>query len=230
MGRTIADIWEGFAQRDPIYYILARRGAEEALLESGRREVSRILSALGPQLGRRRLAVDVGCGLGRLSLPLAAEFERVIAVDVAPTMLSRLRESCVRERITNVEPMLATEPWGREDADLVVSCLTLQHVDDVDDVAACIAQVARSLAPGGLAWIQVDSRRRTPLYALRNRLPDFVLPALWRRGIRRIRRPAAIYGALFDRVHLAIVTERHAGTERHVYVLRNVAVRTPAGV
>lgn len=227
MSRTIADIWEGFAQRDPAFYILARRGTSDVLLESGRREVRRIVSALGPQLARRRLAIDVGCGIGRLTVPLAAEFERVLAVDVAPTMLHRLRETCAEAGVTNVVPMLATGPWEREEADLVVSCLTLQHVDQVGEIAASIHRVSRCLAPGGLAWVQVDSRRRTPLYALRNRLPDFVLPALWRRGIRRIRRPASTYGALFERVHLAVVTERNAGTERHVFVLRSIIASDP---
>lgn len=227
MGRSIADIWEGFAQRDPAFYILARHApadpdAPDGIIGSGRRDAQRMLAALAPHLVNRRVAVDVGCGMGRLTLPLAREFERVVAVDVAPTMLHRLRELSAREGITNIRTQLADEPWEREDADLVVSYLTLQHVDDLADIDECVARIARCLRPGGVAWVQVDSRRRTPLYVLRNRLPDPLLPALWRRGIRRIRRPAALYAALFERSHLAVLSERNTSTARHVFILRRM--------
>jgi 2-polyprenyl-3-methyl-5-hydroxy-6-metoxy-1,4-benzoquinol methylase len=227
MGRTTEDIWEGFARRDPTYYILARRApadpcAPDGLLETGRLDVKRMLAALTPHLVNRRVAVDVGCGVGRLTIPLAREFERVVAVDVAPTMLERLRELCVSEGVRNVRPALAGEPWEREPADLVVSSLTLQHVADLADVSACVARIAGCLRPGGVAWVQVDSRRRSPLYVLRNAVPDPFLPALWRKGIRRIRRPAALYAALFERSQLAILSERNAGTSRHVFILRRM--------
>jgi len=219
MARTVAEIWEGFARRDPAFYILARHLSADGVIEAGRRDARRMMRALSPHLEARRVAVDVGCGLGRLAIPLADEFERVVAVDVAPTMLRQLERECSTRGVTNVTSQLASDEWDRGDADLAVSCLTLQHVDD-PDAARCVERMATALRPGGVAWIQVDSRRRSPLYALRNRMPDLLLPTLWRRGIRRIRRPASSYAALFERNDLAVVAERNAETAHHVFVLR----------
>jgi hypothetical protein len=58
---------------------------------------------------------------------------------------------------------------------------------------------------------------------VRNAIPDPLLPILWRRGIRRIRRPASTYAALFEEAHLAVLSERNAGTATHVFLLRRMS-------
>jgi 2-polyprenyl-3-methyl-5-hydroxy-6-metoxy-1,4-benzoquinol methylase len=89
------DFWELAAQRDPLWAVLsdpAKRGRQwdlRAFFETGAREVSLLLYQLrrlghSPATGR---ALDFGCGVGRLTQPLALMFDEAIGVDASPTMI-----------------------------------------------------------------------------------------------------------------------------------------------
>ena len=47
--------------------------------------------------------VDLGCGPGRVAIPLASHFERVVAVDVEPEMIAVADQAARSRGITNVE-------------------------------------------------------------------------------------------------------------------------------
>lgn len=87
--------WDDFAKYDPLWAILSdptkagRQWDLPRFLETGRREISLLfyqLRALGLAVDRRA-ALDFGCGVGRLSQPLASHFERVVGVDVSAEMI-----------------------------------------------------------------------------------------------------------------------------------------------
>lgn len=77
--------------------------------------------------------VDMGAGTGQLSLAAAAVCARVVAVDVSPVMLQRLRAKVVVAQVTNVEVVqsgfLSYEHRGRA-ADFVYSRYALHHLPD----------------------------------------------------------------------------------------------------
>jgi len=96
--------WEDLARLDPLWAIASapdrRHGAwdDDEFMAGGRRKVAaimRTLHGLDAPIDRRR-ALDFGCGVGRLTLPLAGHFElgaeelRVETVDTRqhPAMLS----------------------------------------------------------------------------------------------------------------------------------------------
>src|SRR6478672_7553917 len=86
--------WDEHARRDPLWAILSdpskagRRWNLRDFLETGRREVSLLMYQLRAlDIGvNRKAALDFGCGVGRLSQPLARYFDRVVGVDVSPEM------------------------------------------------------------------------------------------------------------------------------------------------
>ena len=82
--------WTTLGKVDPLWAILSRPGKkgggweQSAFFETGAAEIGAVLStakALWPL--RFGMAIDFGCGVGRLSQALAAHFQRVIGVDVA---------------------------------------------------------------------------------------------------------------------------------------------------
>jgi cyclopropane fatty-acyl-phospholipid synthase-like methyltransferase len=92
--------------------------------------LTRKLAMLYPGM-RLGTAVDFGCGVGRLSIPLARRFETVIGVDVSPAMLNESRKNCSLFGISNAEFVLSDDsisrvPFGVQ---LVHSYLVLQHID-----------------------------------------------------------------------------------------------------
>jgi SAM-dependent methyltransferase len=220
------DRWEHFAQVDAEYYVLTDIGREPdeegrwRFFASGEAEADRILTRCEPHLGGRDLAIEIGCGVGRVAIPISRNFGRVLGVDVAPTMLGKLRENAAKAGAL-VEPVLAADSWDeRERADLAYSVLVFQHLPAFAEIAAYVHRVAQALKPTGIGYLQFDTRPATLAYRARNVLPDAVLPRRWRRGLRRIRRSAASLRELFREAELEIVAEAAPDSEEHVFIVR----------
>jgi SAM-dependent methyltransferase len=221
-------IWERFARTDAEYYILAMpawtsrtpKGLEH-FFASGRRDAKALLAETSPWITQWNVAVEIGCGVGRLAIPMAPSFAQVRAVDVAPTMLAKLRDNCVREGVTNVRPYLADEAWDSPGTvDFVYSWLVFQHIEDAGEIQRYIDRIGACLRAGGVALLQFDTRRRGLAYAIKTALPDVLLPRPWKRGIRRIRRTPAAIVRMVARARLTIVAELRHRTKRHTFVLR----------
>jgi SAM-dependent methyltransferase len=221
------DRWEAFAREDAELYILGRSApdhdddAREQFFRSGRATAAWMLDQLGDELPGRELAIEIGCGVGRLAIPMAECFTRVIGVDIAPTMLRKLDANCRRFGRTNVLAMPVDATWDRdEDADFVYSWLVLQHIADTALIASLAERAAGALKSAGILLLQFDTRRSSPVYRARNAVPDALLPRPWRRGIRRVRRSPAMLNALFASVGLNLVREIGPRTAEHVFILQ----------
>jgi ubiquinone/menaquinone biosynthesis C-methylase UbiE len=110
-----------------------------------------ITGALALEPGMRVL--DAGCGPGRLTIPVAERVGPsglVVAVDIQPAMLERVRERLGGRSDVNVELVAGAveeAPWlsGSFDRALMVTVL-----GEIPDQAAAMARIADSLRPGGL--------------------------------------------------------------------------------
>jgi len=95
--------------------------------------------------------VDLGCGTGQISLPLAGRGARVLAVDVSPAMIRQLRAQATQAGVTSLEGLAMpiedlSLPEGS--ADLVVSSYALHHLRDADK-ARLVSAAFGWLRPGG---------------------------------------------------------------------------------
>jgi SAM-dependent methyltransferase len=96
--------------------------------------------------------VDLGAGTGRLAIAMAPHCGRVVAVDVSPVMLSRLRhqvEVSGHRNIKVVEGGFLTYEHTGAPADLVYSRNALHHVPDFWKAVA-LQRIAAMLRPGGV--------------------------------------------------------------------------------
>jgi predicted TPR repeat methyltransferase len=57
------------------------------VLQSGRDDLARAIAITGMKCGKGRSVLEVGCGLGRMSVALADHFGRVVGVDIAPRLI-----------------------------------------------------------------------------------------------------------------------------------------------
>jgi len=108
-----------------------------------------VLAAARPDPGDQ--VIDLGCGDGQVSLPLAELGARVLAIDASSTMISRLRQAAVGRTV----PGLKVFAWPLEhmalparSADLVVSCYALHRLRDAEE-ARVVAAAYGWLRPGG---------------------------------------------------------------------------------
>lgn len=93
--------WEYMAQTDPLWAVCTELGPQggsfdelERFWKSGQRDIATAISHVetsGLRFDRTGEALDFGCGIGRVSQPLAAVFARCTGVDVSPRMLELAR-------------------------------------------------------------------------------------------------------------------------------------------
>lgn len=97
-------------------------------MDSGAHDEIEFLRSVG--LDASWVVVDVGTGTGQFALAAARVCERVVAVDVSPVMLERLRRKIHDAKIDNVEVVAAgflTYDHSGDRADLVYSRLALHR-------------------------------------------------------------------------------------------------------
>lgn len=107
---------------------------------------------VGFGLDERSTVVDLGAGTGQFTLAVAARCARVVAVDISPVMLARLRSKVVASGLSNVEVVnagfLSYEHSG-DAADFVYSRWALHHLPDFWKALA-LHRMGSVLRPGGI--------------------------------------------------------------------------------
>src|SRR5215469_5713026 len=95
--------------------------------------------------------LDLGCGTGQISLPLAAQGAEVVGIDVSPSMADRLRAEAGRQglrSVTAVARPIEKLVLESETFDLIVSSYALHHLRDPDK-ARLVQACYQWLRPGG---------------------------------------------------------------------------------
>jgi SAM-dependent methyltransferase len=107
--------------------------------------------------------VELGCGTGRIALPLARSGHRVTGVDISPEMLARARrnrralpgEVAMRLRFSLQDMTVFGFP--RSFSAAIIAFSTLALVTDAGDRARCLGRVHQHLDPGGLLLIDLPN-------------------------------------------------------------------------
>jgi ubiquinone/menaquinone biosynthesis C-methylase UbiE len=95
--------------------------------------------------------VDLGCGTGQISIPLAGRGCHVLAVDVSPAMIRQLESTALGQSPGRVEGLalpIENLVLPEQSVDLVVSSYALHHLRDADK-ARLVARAFGWLRPGG---------------------------------------------------------------------------------
>lgn len=155
--------WEKFGQIDPYYGVVSHekyRGRQletsvsEAFSRSGEVHIDEVVRTIQTHFAtpaRWRRAMDFGCGVGRLALPLAHHCDEVVGVDVSPSMLKIAEEDRNRLGLGNVKFVLGDDQLSRCDGDfdLIHSYIVFQHIHPSRGMAI-FRQMLQRLRPGGI--------------------------------------------------------------------------------
>jgi SAM-dependent methyltransferase len=120
-------------------------------------ETGLLLDSLG-DLGAAR-GVDVGAGVGRVSVRVAPRLRHLACADLAPGMLVRLRANAVRSRVANADPVRARSdrlPFRSGSVGLVLCLGLLEHLPRPVQ-SATLVEAARVLRPGGFLALVVNN-------------------------------------------------------------------------
>ncbi len=162
--------WEDWGRIDPFWAILTEADAShgrwdiDRFFATGVEQVAAMLAAT-QNFGRpahRGIALDFGCGLGRLTRALAPHFERTYGLDVASTMVKRAQRLDARfGRSGAVFVRHDREDLSRfasGSVDLLSCLLVLQHLPSRDVIEGYLREFVRVLSSGGVAVVQLPVR------------------------------------------------------------------------
>ena len=189
--RSERNRWQELGRREPYWAVctdprfrarnLSERDRED-FFASGEREVAatfeRIASLVGKPF-RPNVALDYGCGVGRLVLPIARRSEQAIGVDISDAMLGEARANAQRQQLENVvlqRPEDALSVQG-PDLEFIHSFIVFQHIEPAIGLDITRA-LLRRLVPGGVGSLHYAFRRKASVarrlsHTLRRRIPGF---------------------------------------------------------
>jgi len=158
--------WNEIGKVDPLWSILAwpeKKGHKwniDEFFATGKREIDLVMEyikSLGVHIPRRK-ALDFGCGVGRLTQPLADYFDEVNGVDIAPYFIelaneyNRHGDKC-KYYLNETNDL---KSFFDNSFDFIYTTLTLQHLDHQYS-KDYIKEFLRILSPDGLLIFQLPS-------------------------------------------------------------------------
>src|SRR5262249_48452061 len=156
--KRLRRVWNELGADDPLWAILShpeKRGGgwdTDEFFRAGEKEIAGIdyhCNQLA-RPGKRGVALDFGCGVGRLTRALAARYNDVIGVDIAASMIAQAQQ--LNAHLPNVRfienAQSKLEFLGDGSVDFIYSTITLHHIPPPLQ-RAYIGEFARVLAADG---------------------------------------------------------------------------------
>lgn len=181
--------WKKYGEVDPYFGVLAsddykgkhlQDSALDNFFRSGEAYVDAMFADIRSHVDADfspERALDFGCGVGRLAIPMARACSHVTAIDVSPHMLLEARKNCERLGVTNAEFIASDDDLESLAGgfDLIHSFLVFQHIPPRRGTAILTRLIAR-LNSGGVGVVHFTYHRRAPrlrrlVHTLRKSVP-----------------------------------------------------------
>lgn len=134
--------WKRIAETAPYWGVLSAdqyRGHQLSdanhgeFFQSGERFISDLLGLINAHLAGSLVAgraMDFGCGVGRLAIPLCRSFKEVVGVDIADRMLALAGHHATAAGLTNLSLMSSDEALGLPDSqfNFINTYIVMQHI------------------------------------------------------------------------------------------------------
>lgn len=119
------------------------------------REERAVFDLLGTVMEPRHSVLEVGCGTGNYTLPVARRCARTVAVDSSAEMLGYVRERLDQGGLTRVETLRASLPEGLGALGMFDGVLAVGVLNYVENLDESLRAIASALRPGGWAIFNV---------------------------------------------------------------------------
>ncbi|MDB4683218.1 class I SAM-dependent methyltransferase [bacterium] len=160
MAKTVNNMksdWESRHKIEQMKAVMGKDMPHEQFMSSGEEEVEKLFDDFTQIRALKScIAIDFGCGPGRISNALSNIFGKVIAVDISSTALDSAKNNLKRHN--NVHYILSegeSIPLGDSAADFFISFDVFQHMPSADVQLNTLSEVSRVLKNNGTFFIQV---------------------------------------------------------------------------
>jgi 2-polyprenyl-3-methyl-5-hydroxy-6-metoxy-1,4-benzoquinol methylase len=179
--------WQQWGEQDPYFGVLSQAEFRKENIEKHRNEFfdsgAQLMSNLVGMAVRHfgqfstESALDFGSGVGRLTIPLAQRFKKVVGVDISEAMIAEAQRNCQGFSVFNVDFVKSDDQLSSvgQKFDFVNSCLVLQHIPPKRGMKI-IARLLEVLNNGGVIALQFPVRVHLPalervVYTIKERAP-----------------------------------------------------------
>lgn len=166
--RNTDDDWRKLGDTNPYFAVLTQpqfdisrleAAALEEFFRGGEEHVNAIFGTIRRCFDanfRPRLALDFGCGVGRILTPMSLLCDQAIGVDISEGMLARARKHLDERGIRNVDLVLSDDTLSRVPSgyDFFNSVIVFQHIPPPRGYRI-LDQLAQRLASGGCFYLQL---------------------------------------------------------------------------
>lgn len=171
--KGMREFWDARARENAAWYVdtsLAYGDPDmQRFFETGEVIVSDALDDAPVLPSGRRLAVEVGSGLGRICKALSTRFDNVVGIDISPEMVERSTEMVGDAHISFLlGDGHSLSGIDDEAADLVLTFTVFQHIPTVSVIEGYLREAGRILRPSGVFVMQWNN-----------------IPGMWRWRLRR---------------------------------------------
>jgi len=179
--------WKEWGEQNPYFGVLSRdefrkeniEKHRNEFFESGAQLMSSVVAMAVRHLGQfnTESALDFGSGVGRLTIPLAQRFKKVVGVEISEAMIAEAQRNCQEFGVSNVDFVKSNDQLSLvgQKFDFVNSCLVLQHIPPKRGMEI-IASLLKILNVGGVVVLQFPVRVRLPVlqrvvYTIKQKAP-----------------------------------------------------------
>ena len=110
--------------------------------------------------------LELACGTGRLTVPIARDGHEIVGLDASPTMLEAARSKATKAGVrgaTFVRADMRSFALEGRFALVIVSCNSLAHLTTNDDLRACFSRIREHLRPGATVAFDIVNPNVTSL-------------------------------------------------------------------
>jgi len=152
--------WNRRAREDANYYVAFATMNDQEFLATGARAIGGFEAELhrlprAPERDRR--ALEIGCGPGRLLIPMSRHFGEIHGVDISDEMVALAKQKLAGTPNAHAHVNSGSDLSLFENGyfDFVYSWIVLQHIPSKDVVLSYLREARRVLKPGGILACQV---------------------------------------------------------------------------
>ena len=128
--------------------------------------------------------LDVGCGPGRVAIPIARHLAQqggdVVAMDIQEEMLQRVREKALKENLTNIQFLQGDMERVNLEPERFDRALLVTVLGEIPDREAALREIFQALKPGG--FLSVSEMIFDPHFQSRDTVARLGLSAGFREG------------------------------------------------
>lgn len=154
--------WDEKARENPYWYVSSFVDYADSDVDSFWASGASIWAEVKAQTGyvprRSHVAVEIGCGVGRITRAMARELGAVHAFDISRAMIERAARNAPENARFHWSDGATLRPIDSGSADLVLAYLVFQHLPNQAVYARYLKEMVRVAKPGGMIAFTTSPR------------------------------------------------------------------------